>query len=53
MPGGLLTDNGETTLMKNPVEDQIYKPAANLTIKTEWNNVISSIQSMINLPCEV
>jgi hypothetical protein len=40
MPGGTLTNDGETTPMKKPEEELTEKPAAKPATKTERNNVI-------------
>jgi hypothetical protein len=37
MPGGTLTDDGETTPIKKPVEELTDKPAAKPATKTERN----------------
>jgi hypothetical protein len=44
MPGGTLTDAGETTPMKKPVEELTERPAAKPATKTERNKVILANQ---------
>jgi hypothetical protein len=47
MPGGTLTDDGETTSMKKPVEELTENPAANPVTKTERNKVIPATPRML------
>jgi hypothetical protein len=48
MPGGTLTDNGETRPIKKPVEEHTEKPAAKPAKKTERNKVIPATRRTIN-----
>jgi hypothetical protein len=48
MPGGTLTDDGETTPMKKPVEELTEKPAAKPATKTELNKVIPATPRTID-----
>jgi hypothetical protein len=48
MPGGTLTDDGETTPMKKPVEEITEKPAAKPATKTERNKVIAATPRRID-----
>jgi hypothetical protein len=51
MQGGTLTDDGETTPMKNPLEELREKPAANPSTKTERNKIIPAIPGTIDPIC--
>jgi hypothetical protein len=48
MPGGTLTDDGETTPMKKPVEELMEKPAAEPATKPELNKVIPATPRTID-----
>jgi hypothetical protein len=48
MPGGTLTDDGETTPLKKPLEELTEKPAAKPVAKTERNKVIPAILRTID-----
>jgi hypothetical protein len=48
MPGGTLTDDGETTPMKKPVEELATKPAAKPATKTEGNKIIPATPRTID-----
>jgi hypothetical protein len=48
MPGGTLTDDGETPPMRKLVEELMEKPAARAATKTERNKVIPATPRMID-----